>query len=419
MVLAAPHFSPNPASVAFFFFAPSPVNALEWRAVFGLGAVYALRMLGMFMVLPVLALYAAEFPGGATPMQVGLAIGAYGLAQALFQIPLGLASDRLGRKPVIYAGMLIFAAGSVVAGLADSIGMLTLGRVLQGAGAVSSAVAALLADVTRDQVRTTAMAVLGAGMGLSFVLALVAGPVVSGWIGVHGIFFLTAGLALLTLPVVAYGVPTPPLTTAKAAGFREAVADRDLLRLDAGIFLLHATMTALFTTAPLAIRDTLQLDSAEHWKVYLPVMLLSILPVFPLIRRAEQSGRGAQVYRGSVALLALSMALAAVAHLHPAWLLVALLLFFIAFNYLEGALPSLISRRAPAARKGAALGVYATMQFLGAFAGGAVGGFARGHFGLGGAFAACAILPIIWLLIPAVGGRPPVADTSLKSPSSS
>lgn len=417
MVLAAPHLFPPQSPVRFPF---SQVNALEWRAVFGLGAVYALRMLGMFMVLPVLALYAAEFPGGATPMQVGLAIGAYGLAQALFQIPLGLASDRLGRKPVIYAGMLIFALGSVVAGLADSIGGLTLGRVLQGAGAVSSAVAALLADVTRDQVRTTAMAVLGAGMGLSFVLALVAGPVVSGWIGVHGIFFLTAVLAVLTLPVVAYGVPTPPQTViVKATGFREAVADRELLRLDAGIFLLHATMTALFTTAPLAIRDTLELESAEHWKVYLPVMLLSILPVFPLIRRAERSGRGAQVYRGSIALLATSMVLAATAHLHPAGLLVAMVLFFVGFNYLEGALPSLISRRAPPARKGAALGVYATMQFLGAFAGGAVGGFARGHFGLGGAFAACAILPIIWLLIPAAGGRPSVADATLKSSSSS
>ena len=258
------------------------MNPTEWRAVLALGLVYALRMLGMFMVLPVLALYAAEFPGGATPLQVGIAIGAYGLAQALLQIPLGLLSDRIGRKPVIYIGMLIFAFGSWVAGGADSIEMLTLGRVIQGAGAVSSATAALLADVTRDQVRTTAMAILGAGMGLAFVLALILGPLVAGWIGVQGIFYVTAVLAVLTLPVVGLGVPTPTRSVAAVAGgFRAAVGDRELLRLDAGIFLLHATMTAMFTTMPLAIRDTLGLDSLEHWKVYLPVLLISILPVFP------------------------------------------------------------------------------------------------------------------------------------------
>lgn len=377
------------------------MNATEWRAVSALGLVYALRMLGMFMVLPVLALYAGEFPGGATPLQAGIAIGVYGLAQALFQIPLGLLSDRIGRKPVIYGGMLIFALGSVIAGWAQSIEMLTLGRVIQGAGAVSSASAALLADVTRDQVRTTAMAILGAGMGLAFVLALILGPLVASWIGVHGIFYVTAALAVLTLPVVAFAVPTPRrIVTPAAGGFRAAVADRELLRLDAGIFLLHATMTAMFTTMPLAIRDTLGLDGLEHWKVYLPVLLLSILPVFPLIRSAERSGRGVLVFRGSVAVLMLSMAVAALGHLSPLWLLVALLLFFIPFNYLEGALPSMISRRAPPARKGAALGVYATMQFLGAFAGGALGGLAQQHYGLAGAFTVCAVLPLVWLLIP-------------------
>lgn len=377
------------------------MNALEWRAVLSLGLVYALRMVGMFMILPVFALYARDLPGGATPIAIGLAIGVYGLAQALLQVPLGLLSDRIGRKPVIFIGMGIFALGSLVAGFAQDIETVTLGRLLQGAGAVSSAVAALLADVTRDQVRTTAMAILGAGMGLAFILAIVAGPIVSSWIGVNGIFFLTAGLALLTLPVVAFGVPTPSLPVAHAGGFREVLGNPELLRLNAGIFLLHALMTALFTVVPVAIHDTLELASEQHWRVYLPVLVLSILPVFPLIRTAESSGHARLVFRGAVTLLGGSMALAAFGHLQPALLLLALLLFFVAFNYLEGALPSMISRRAPAARRGAALGVYATSQFLGAFAGGAIGGFAQSHFGLSGAFIACTLLPMIWLLIPA------------------
>lgn len=376
------------------------MNSTEWRAVVGLGAVYALRMLGMFMVLPVLALYARELPGGATPLAIGLAIGAYGLAQALLQVPLGLMSDRIGRKPVIIFGMCVFAFGSVVAGMAQSIEAITVGRVLQGAGAVSSAVAALLADVTREQVRTTAMAILGAGMGLSFILALIAGPVVAGWIGVHGIFFMTAGLALLTIPVIAFGIPTPSLPSARAGGFREVLHNRELLRLNAGIFLLHALMTGLFTSAPLAIRDTLGLESIDHWRVYLPILLLSIVPVFPLIRWAEAGGRIRIVFQGAVALLGVAMAMAGLGYTHASWLIAALLLFFVAFNYLEGALPSMISRRAPASHRGAALGVYATSQFLGAFAGGSLGGFALGHFGLGGAFAACALLPVLWLLLP-------------------
>ncbi|HKY91757.1 MAG TPA: MFS transporter [Nevskiaceae bacterium] len=371
----------------------------EWRAVLGLGLVYALRMAGMFMVLPVLALYAQDLPGGATPQQVGTAIGVYGLANALLQIPLGILSDRIGRKPVIVLGMIVFAIGSLVAGYATSIEMVMLGRLIQGAGAVSSAVAALVADVTREQVRTTAMAIIGAGMGVAFVLALVLGPVFSGFVGVDGIFFLTAGLAVLSLPIVMVGVPTPPPpSAAPSGGFRAAFADPGLLRLDLGIFVLHAMMACLFTAAPLVIVETMELPSPEHWKVYLPVLLLSILPVFPLIRWAETRARGAMVFRAAIAGLAVSMAIAATEHGNVPGLIASLLLYFVAFNYLEGALPSLISRRAPASRKGAALGVYSTAQFLGGFAGAELGGFTREHFGMTAAFAACALLPLVWLL---------------------
>ncbi|MEQ1439431.1 MFS transporter [Fontimonas sp. SYSU GA230001] len=373
------------------------MNAQEWRAVFALGALYALRMIGMFMVLPVFALYARELPVPAQAWQAGIAIGIYGLTQAIVQIPMGIASDRYGRKPVIVVGMLIFAAGSFLAGSTREIEWIIAGRALQGAGAVSSAVAALLADVTRDSVRTMAMAILGAGMGLAFVFALVLGPVVAGWIGVDGIFLLTGILALLSLPVVLLGVPTPPRTVEREGDLRTVLADAQLLRLDAGIFLLHACMTAVFTTVPLAIVETLGLPSAEHWRVYLPVLVLSLVPVFPLIRSAERAGHFKPAFVGAIGLLAVALTLAAAGHQSVVILVGALLLYFTGFNFLEGALPSLISRIAPPAQKGAALGVYSSAQFLGAFAGGTLGGFALQHGGIGGAFAAAIALPVIWL----------------------
>jgi MFS family permease len=384
------------------------MNALEWRAVFSLGALYALRMIGMFMVLPVFALYAGTLDGGAQGWQIGFAIGVYGLTQALLQIPMGMASDRWGRKPVIVLGMLVFALGSALAGAADSIGGVTAGRALQGAGAISAAVAALLADVTRPQVRTTAMAILGAGMGLAFVLALVLGPVVAGWIGVDGIFWLTAALALLGIPLVLLGVPTPDLVTGERVRLRAVLADCALLRLDGGIFLLHACMTALFVAAPFALVQTLALPGPAHWQVYLPVLLLSLLPVFPLIRWAEQSGRMAGVFRGAVIVLVVAQAVAAAAHAAPVALLLALLLFFAAFNFLEGALPSLISRQVAPAQRGAALGVYSTAQFLGGATGGILGGLALQLGGVGAVFATAAALAAIWVCFatgPAPSGR--------------
>lgn len=390
------------------------MNALEWRAVLGLGALYALRMVGMFMILPVFALYARDLPGGAEPWQVGFAIGVYGLTQAVLQIPLGMASDRIGRKPVILAGMSVFALGSLVAGLADGIGWIMVGRALQGAGAVSSAVAALLADVTRDSVRTTAMAILGAGMGLAFILALVLGPVVAGWIGVDGIFFMTAVLALASLPLVLFGVPTPEAPRASAGGLREALADPQLLRLDGGILLLHAAMTALFVVLPPTLVDVLGVPAGAHWQLYAPVLALSVLPVFPLIRWSERRGRLRGVFVGAVALLAFALGVAALGHARLPLLVAALLAFFVAFNFLEGSLPSMISRLAPRERRGAALGAYSTAQFLGPVLGGSTAGLALQLAGPAGAFGVAALFPLLWL---AFAGRlrPPAGDQGAHS----
>ncbi|MGH8455927.1 MAG: MFS transporter [Stenotrophobium sp.] len=372
------------------------MNPLEWRAVAGLSLVYALRTVGMFMIMPVFAIYAHGLPG-VQAWQIGLAIGIYGLTQAMLQIPLGMASDRWGRKPVIVSGMLLFALGSFIAGCTHDINWIIIGRLIQGMGAVSSAVSALLADVTREEVRTTAMAILGAGIGVAVLLALILGPVVAGWVGVNGIFDVTGVAALLTIPVVLKIVPDAPRIPARAGGLRAALADGQLLRLDGGIFVLHACMTALFIAAPFAILKTLHMPDDEHWKVYLPVLIIAIIPVFPLIRWAEKSGNTKNVFLGAVASLSVALALMSEFYGHASGLLAGMVLFFAATNFLEGSLPSMISRRAPPSQKGAALGVYSSSQFLGAFAGGSMGGIALGHWGVGGVFALVAILPIIWL----------------------
>lgn len=384
------------------------MNRFEWRATAALSLLQALRMFGMFMILPVFALYARDLPGGATPAQVGLAIGLYGLVQAVLQIPFGMLSDRVGRKPVIVLGLLLFAFGSFVAGHAQEIHWILVGRALQGAGAISGALSALLADSTRPQVRTQAMAIMGAGMGLSFIVALVLGPVLSGWIGVDGIFTLTGVLALLAVPGILLAVPTVPRVPSQPGSLRRALADTQLLRLDGGIFLLHAMMTTLFIAAPHAIEETLHLPAARHWELYLPVLLLSVLPVFALIRRVEGAGLLKPTLLGAIVLLSVALLGAAELHTVAVGLCLTLLAFFVAFNYLEGTLPSMISRRAPPEHKGAALGIYASSQFLGGFAGSSIGGFALGHWGIDGAFAVAGLLPLLWLSFAVSLTPPPV-----------
>ena len=375
----------------------------ERKAAFSIAALYLLRMLGLFMILPVFALYAEDL-AGATPLAVGLAIGAYGLTQAALQIPFGLLSDRFGRKRVIYAGLLLFALGSVIAATADHIIGVIAGRALQGAGAIAAAVMALAADLSREEQRSKVMAVIGASIGFSFACALVLGPLLDAWIGVQGIFWLTAAMALGGVFWVWLVVPTPARsrrhrdTETVPALLRRVLRDPDLLRLDASIFLLHMLLTASFVALPLVLRDRLGLPGGDHWLLYLPAMLLSLLLMVPAIILAERKRLLRPLTLVAVALLgATELWLLSVNSVAAA--LVLLLVFFTAINFLEAILPSLVARFAPPDVKGTALGAYSTSQFLGAFCGGAMAGWLHGVFGLSGVFVFAAAAALVWLAV--------------------
>lgn len=378
------------------------MTALERRASATLATIFALRMLGLFLVLPVFALEAARYPGGDDPARVGLAMGIYGLTQALLQIPFGLASDRLGRKRVIVAGLLLFALGSFVAAWADSLLGLAIGRALQGAGAVSAAVTALLADQTRDEVRTKAMALVGASIGLMFALSLVLAPLLVAGIGLSGLFALTGVLALVGVAVVIWAVPREPAQhkDVPRGKLSEVLAHPGLLRLDAGVFILHAVQLAMWVAVP-ALLVQAGLAKEHHWWVYLPAVLASFfvmgMTLFPLERR----GLLRAVFLVAIGLIGLVQLglLWAVDTPGIAWLAFLLFVFFCGFNVLEASQPSLVSRVAPARARGAALGVYNTLQSLGLFAGGAFGGWLVKHAGLDGLFMACAAGMGLWLLL--------------------
>jgi MFS family permease len=375
------------------------MNALERRATLALAGVYATRMFGMFLVLPVFVLYAQDLPG-ATPALMGLALGIYGLTQAALQLPFGWLSDRFGRKPVIIVGLLVFAAGSVVAAVADDVWVLLAGRALQGAGAIAAVLSALLADLTRDDVRTRAMAVVGVTIGASFVLSLVFGPLLEVAIGVPGIFWLTAGLAVVGIAVVWWVVPEPdnPVPDRGSGAFAPRISGltATLLRLDFGIFALHFILTACFVALPPALAALPELAGASHSTVYLPVLLGSGLLMLPLVLGADRPGVRLVLVRGMVVLLGLSLLGLVWAHTALWPLLGALLAFFTAFNVLEAHLPAEVSRAAPAHSRGSALGVYATCQFLGTFAGGAAGGVVWGLGGGAAVFGLCAVLAVAW-----------------------
>ncbi len=382
-----------------------------------LGLIFGLRMIGLFMILPVFSLYAHHLDGF-TPTLMGLAIGAYGLTQAAFQIPFGLLSDRIGRKRVIVIGLLIFAVGSVVAALSDSIYGVIAGRALQGTGAIAAAIMALLADLTRHTVRTKAMAILGGSVGMSFTLALVLGPVFNGWIGVPGIFWMTGVLALLAILVTRFIVPNPAVshfhrdTEPVPAQFRQVFANPQLLRLDFGIFTLHMLITANFVVLPLLLQDTLQLPSPHHWWLYLPVLLLSVVVMLPVIFVAERRKIIKPVFLSAIVLMGFAEAGLLLFHQHIAEVAVLLFLFFTGFNLMEATLPSLVSRMAPAQSKGTAMGIYSSSQFLGAFVGGAAGGWLLGLYDISGVFTGCALMTLLWLLVASGMQSPDVEKKS-------
>ena len=374
----------------------------ERRASFSLAAIFALRMLGLFLVLPVFALEAARLPGGDDPALVGLAMGIYGLAQAVMQVPLGLASDRVGRKRVIVLGLLVFALGSALAAAADSVQMLAIGRALQGAGAVSAAVTALLADLTRDEVRTKGMALVGASIGLTFAISLMAAPALAAWIGLSGLFMLTAVRAVLGSGVVLGWTPPEPARHAEQP--RGRLADvwlhPDLWRLDLGVFVLHTVQMSMWVVVP-GLLVQAGLDKSAHWHVYLPAVMASFVLLGGLFA-LERRGHLRAVLRGSIGLLfAVQIAFWALAP-QPAGLWtwgIVLFFFFVAFNILEASQPSLISRMAPAQARGAALGVYNTLQSLGLFAGGALGGLLLKAGGATAVFGATVGLTLLWLVL--------------------
>jgi predicted MFS family arabinose efflux permease len=379
------------------------MTSLERKATFSLAAIYALRMLGLFMILPVLSLFAEQLEGS-TPLLIGLAISIYGLTQALLQIPFGLMSDRFGRKKIIIIGLILFASGSIIAAVSNTIYGILFGRALQGSGAIAAAIMALVADLTQEAHRTKAMATIGVSIGVSFAIAITLGPIVAGYVGIQGIFWLTAGLAILAILVVAFVVPNPqqskihPDAELIPAQFGEVLKNLDLLRLDYGIFILHLILTASFVIVPLLIRDAGLLPE-QHWQIYLPVLFVSFITIIPFIILAEKKRKMKGVFMSAIATLVIANLGLFMFHESLATLTGFLLLFFCGFNLLEATLPSLISKTAPGDLKGTAMGAYSSAQFMGAFCGGTLGGWVYGEFGAGTVFLFCAFFACSWLIV--------------------
>ena len=383
--------------------APEKMSAIEKRATVGLAGIYGLRMFGMFIILPVFAFYAEHLPGGSNYTLIGIALGAYGLTQAVLQIPFGWLSDRIGRKPVIYLGLILFALGSFIAASASDIYLIILGRIVQGAGAISAAVMALAADLTREEHRTKAMAAIGMTIGVTFALSLIAAPALDRLLGVPGIFMMTGILALLAMVVVSRVIPNPVIsrfhsdTEASAGRFQSVLHNPQLLRLDFGVFALHAVLMALWLVVPLSLRNA-GLAADSHWKIYFPVLLLSLALIVPAIIYAEKKAKLKPVFVTSIAVLLASQIFLAITSDSLWGTAGALLVFFAAFNLLEATLPSLISKIAPVGAKGTAIGVYSSVQFLGTFIGATAGGYLFEHHGGFALFTFCGALLALWLM---------------------
>ncbi len=375
----------------------------EKRAALSLALIYAFRMIGLFMILPVFSLYAADYEG-ATPVLVGLAIGIYGLSQGLFQLPFGFLSDRVGRKKMIVIGLLLFCAGSIVAAEANTIMQIIVGRALQGMGAIAAVVMALAADLTREEVRIRVMAMIGMSIGIAFMFSMVMGPILAAKIGISGIFWVTAVLAVLSIITVLFLTPTPHQqkfhrdTQVSLRDISKVLANPELLRLDLGVFVLHMVLAATFLVFPLVLRDQLQLAVDQHWEIYLPVFVLSVLFMVPMIIFAEKKKKMKRLYL-------LGIALVAAAELGLFWfdsyaiLFIMLVIFFTGFNFLEASMPSMVAKISPADMKGTAMGLFSSAQFLGAFCGGLMGGYMLSHEKLTVGFLQLALLIMIWWFV--------------------
>jgi len=397
----------------------SMMSQQEKRASIGLAGIFSMRMLGLFMVLPVMSIYAEKLDD-VTPLLMGLAISMYGLTQACLQIPFGLMSDKFGRKRMITIGLLLFAIGSVVAALSTSIYGVIIGRAIQGSGAVAAAIMALAADLTLEQNRTKIMATIGISIGISFALAMVIGPMLASLTGLQGIFWFTALLAVVGIFLLHRVVPNP----AKLAVHKDAepvpallgrvLNDRELLRLDFGIFSLHMVMTAIFVVLPLLIRDRLGIPAMHHWYIYLPVLLLSIIAMVPFVIIAEKKQKMKLVFVGAIGVLSLTSLGLYFYGTTLVGFLMCLFIYFAAFNLLEATLPSIVSKMSFAEGKGTAMGVYSSSQFFGAFCGGILGGSIYSQFGMSEVFLACAGILFVWFLVALSMKSPRHVSTLLK-----